>query len=430
MWAGIQRQLRAFEATYDQSAAMAASAPAAAAFASGSLALTLGVIGYTPSLRAHSGFEGAWVGVVIALVAGLTSFTAWRHGCRGPVGSAATLCDNALYASALFYAACRVTAYGYGLAFAGIEIVILCAIPAQVYGLSPQLFVVTAIPGALALAFGHPHELVALTIIIGYVVFWVVAYVTSLRRGHERQQLRLRAAVTASRQVADDSMETALASTLLGLGNFLHELKNHQTAVRANLSFIDQAADLEGETREALVDALASQDAQQTLIRTTIEQLQAKAKREEGEYSLVALLGSLAADVATITVHTDIERAQVSLRGERAHMGVVLTNLIRNAAQAGARNVWVEGRLDPSGRAVRIVVQDDGPGVPRDRWDSLFEPFGSSTKPDGTGLGLYLCRRYVELSGGTIAIEHGDRGGASFVVVVPGRLEAAANDES
>lgn len=428
MWAWVQRQLRAFEATYDVSAAMAASAPAGAAFAAGSLALTLGVIGYLPSLRHHSGFEGAWVGMVIAVIAGLTSYTAWRHGCRGPVGSAATLCDNALYASALFYAACRVTAYGYGIAFAGIEIVILCAIPAQVYGLSPQLFVVTAIPGALALAFGNPHELVALVIVIGYVVYWAVAYVTWMRRRYERQQLRLRAAVAASRQVADESMQTALGSTLLGLGHFLHELKNHQTAVRANLSFIGQAANLDDETREALADALASQDAQQALIRETIQQLQAKAKREEGEYTLAALLGSISTDVSGVAVHAAPEQGRVLLRGDLAHMGVVLTNLIRNAAQAGARNVWVEGRLDASGRGVRIVVQDDGPGVPRDRWDSLFEPFGSSTKPDGTGLGLYLCRRYVELGGGTITIDQGDRGGASFVVVVPGRLDSRTND--
>ena len=73
------------------------------------------------------------------------------------------------------------------------------------------------------------------------------------------------------------------------------------------------------------------------LSRDTIQQLPEQAKREEGDYSLAALLGSLSADVSTVTVHTALERAHVSLRGVRAHMGVVLTN------QAGAQSWPVTG---------------------------------------------------------------------------------------
>jgi signal transduction histidine kinase len=103
-------------------------------------------------------------------------------------------------------------------------------------------------------------------------------------------------------------------------------------------------------------------------------------------------------------------------------MHAVLQNLVRNAIQAGARTVHMETQLEPSGQAVSLTVHDDGPGIPESRTGRLFEAFTESTKIAGTGLGLYLCRRYVGLFGGTIEAGEGPLGGAAFRIRLPGKV--------
>ncbi|MGD8496932.1 MAG: ATP-binding protein [Gemmatimonadales bacterium] len=74
-------------------------------------------------------------------------------------------------------------------------------------------------------------------------------------------------------------------------------------------------------------------------------------------------------------------------------------------------------RGDP---AVAIVVSDDGPGVPEEIRGRLFEPFFTTKDPGkGTGLGLAVSARLIEGMGGTIEVEPGESGGASFRVLLP-----------
>jgi len=117
------------------------------------------------------------------------------------------------------------------------------------------------------------------------------------------------------------------------------------------------------------------------------------------------------------------------VQGNAEHFRVVMLNLIRNASQAGAQIVECQLRNEASGSAVRVTVSDDGSGIAEDRREHLFDSFALSEKPGGSGLGLYLIRRYVELLGGTIKVaERGSRGGASFVLMLPARL--TMNEES
>jgi signal transduction histidine kinase len=98
--------------------------------------------------------------------------------------------------------------------------------------------------------------------------------------------------------------------------------------------------------------------------------------------------------------------------------GEVLTNLLRNAAEAcqGKGHVEVHVTVD-QGRAA-IEVADDGPGVPQARREEIFKPFHSS-KEYGTGIGLAFSRKVVESHGGTIGLADRPGGGACFRVQVP-----------
>ena len=73
---------------------------------------------------------------------------------------------------------------------------------------------------------------------------------------------------------------------------------------------------------------------------------------------------------------------------------------------------------------VELVVEDDGPGVPDELKDVLFEPFrqGEESSGRGMGIGLSLVQRFAELHGGTARIEDAAAGGARFVVTLPGRI--------
>ena len=102
-------------------------------------------------------------------------------------------------------------------------------------------------------------------------------------------------------------------------------------------------------------------------------------------------------------------------------------NLVDNAVEAvgGAGAVTVETIWLPESRRTRIIVADDGPGIPAEDKERLFLPY-FSTKAGGTGLGLPIVHQIVTDHGGTIWVEDAVPQGTRFVVELPvGRLAAA-----
>ncbi len=106
---------------------------------------------------------------------------------------------------------------------------------------------------------------------------------------------------------------------------------------------------------------------------------------------------------------------------DRGLLMQTLLNLVRNAGEAMAGTGTLRIAIEPAERWVRIVVADDGPGIPADRAESIFAPF-FTTKERGTGLGLAVARAAVAAHGGTLAVRPRptpDARGAVFVVTLP-----------
>lgn len=115
----------------------------------------------------------------------------------------------------------------------------------------------------------------------------------------------------------------------------------------------------------------------------------------------------------------DLPPEPVPLRADPVEMEQVAFNLLRNALEAlrdrPAGQARVTLRSD-AGKAV-LTIRDNGPGIAPDLRARLFTPF-TTTRPDGTGLGLALSQRLVERAGGEIALEDSAEG-AGFRITLP-----------
>jgi signal transduction histidine kinase len=115
----------------------------------------------------------------------------------------------------------------------------------------------------------------------------------------------------------------------------------------------------------------------------------------------------------------------------RQLLGNLLVNAVDAMADGGSLQVRVAtGRDWSNGRdgreSVRITVADNGSGIPHDKLRQVFEPFYTTKKDSGTGLGLWVSRGIVQKHGGSIRVRSrvGDRAtGTVFVIFLPQQIE-------
>jgi two-component system, sensor histidine kinase ChiS len=170
--------------------------------------------------------------------------------------------------------------------------------------------------------------------------------------------------------------------------------------------------------------------------RKIFKMVESLLERGKGEQARVALdaqlldVGQVARDCTfelqilaseraiTLKAHTP-ERLPVM--GDELKLREVLQNLITNALEHAPQRgaVLVEGEVlhRPDGPAVKIRVQDDGPGMPEDQMHLVFDRYRHG--PGGTGLGLAICKEFVEIHGGEIWAERPAEGGCAFVFTLP-----------
>lgn len=130
---------------------------------------------------------------------------------------------------------------------------------------------------------------------------------------------------------------------------------------------------------------------------------------------VLGLVGPVASERG---VKLELQGEETWVEGDRARLEQVLLNLVRNAldAVAGQPNARVDVRVGRDGAGGRIVVSDNGPGVDPEIAARIFEPF-FTTKEMGTGLGMAIAHKIVELHGGEITLEAAE--GAAFELTLP-----------
>ncbi|HUB08587.1 MAG TPA: ATP-binding protein [Myxococcales bacterium] len=245
------------------------------------------------------------------------------------------------------------------------------------------------------------------------------------------------AAIAAQRELTDRTREWAQAERLLVLGELsatiTHEINNpvsyvgiNVTTARRQIDRLIQAGHPElVEVAETLADAGEGVDRIRQ-IAVDVRGLSHATTEECGPTDLKAALDS-AVRLANgrlkhvATLHVELPEGLRPVRANAGKLTQVLLNLLVNAADAVEEGQpqapAVEVRAEHTGDTLVVTVDDNGTGIPPHVKAKLFTPF-LTTKPagKGTGLGLALCKRYVESFGGTLEAADRPGGGARFVL--------------
>jgi len=128
--------------------------------------------------------------------------------------------------------------------------------------------------------------------------------------------------------------------------------------------------------------------------------------------------GARAASMADgCTLETDVHDDAAVVAGDL--LDDVLGNILTNAVEHGGPEPTIRVTTERDESIVRIHVADDGPGIPSEQREAVFEKGECGTESTGTGFGLYFVSVMVESYGGDIWVENSDLGGSEFVVELP-----------
>lgn len=255
--------------------------------------------------------------------------------------------------------------------------------------------------------------------------------------------LQLRRRRQAEREVAQRLRELGQATRLATLGELTaaisHEVNQPLGAILSNADAAEMLLEA-GEPRlDEVRDILAvirREDLRASRVVSRVRALLTKRPLERKSIALDTLIADTMAIVRFeaernhITLDAIGERLQVN--GDPVQLQQVLLNLLINAMDAvrdlpaARRRIVVRTSVDAEG-TIEVSVADDGPGIPADRIDKVFDSFFTS-KSDGIGLGLSLARTIVEAHGGRIRVENALAGGATFVVTLPNASADASED--
>ncbi len=250
--------------------------------------------------------------------------------------------------------------------------------------------------------------------------------------------------ITEKRQV-DEQIAQVQKMEAVGIlaGSVAHDFNNVLMTIIGNTELIK----LEAEDMEApddVRDSIEHIEIASRRARALIQQLLTFARQQPGQARRLELHHAVdealelirVSTPPSVTIEFRAEVKQAATDVDPTAFFQIVMNLCHNAVEAiGDRGGWIELLLDRVSRGskgglkklpkgalgtIRLEVSDNGPGIPKDIQERIFEPF-FSTKPvgKGTGLGLAIVRNWVEEAGGKVKLKSSPETGTCFTLLFP-----------
>lgn len=242
---------------------------------------------------------------------------------------------------------------------------------------------------------------------------------TDQKRIEERERQQQERLQATARLVAMGEMASSLA----------HELNQPLTAISSyaagTVNLIDNGNIGLTETRDILAKIQAQAQRAGQVIRRIYDFVR-RAEPKSEPCDLAAIIGETVALVELearrrkVRVVAQLADGLPTIVGDRVLLGQALFNLMKNGieAMAGSPDACLTVHADADAEQAVIAIADRGPGVSAEAAKALFEPF-YTTKAEGMGMGLNICRSIVEAHQGRLWLEPNPGGGSVFSVSLP-----------
>src|SRR5258708_27021487 len=255
------------------------------------------------------------------------------------------------------------------------------------------------------------------------LVYAVARDITEIRIAEEQLRAARRELAAVSRQTMMGEMTASIA----------HEIKQPLAAIVANAYAGSQwlnRAEPEIDAVREILKQIGNEANRANDVIAGIRSMFGKDRHEKSAVSVTDLVGKVLA-----LVHGELQSHQVSLRNEMLHdlpqvmaervllLQQVFVNLIMNAVDAMSavtdreRILTIKSKMYES-HHVQIMLEDTGTGIDPSHMERIFDAF-FTTKSDGMGIGLSICRSIIESHGGRLSASPGHPHGSAFEVVLP-----------
>ena len=253
--------------------------------------------------------------------------------------------------------------------------------------------------------------------------------VTERKRAQEEHE-RLRQLEADLAHVNRMSIMGELAASLAH--EILHPIATTRNNARAGSRFLEMDPPNLAEVKEALACVVRDADRAKEIVGRMRDHIQKAPPRRE-PFDLNEAIHEVIATVrSTIDQNRVAVRARLTeklnrVRADRVQLQQVVMNLILNAIEAmssveeGARELSIATKQVHT-NAILVAVQDSGPGIDPERFEKVFAPF-YTTKTDGIGMGLSICRSIIAAHGGRLWAEANCPRGATFQFTLPAGLD-------
>ncbi len=276
--------------------------------------------------------------------------------------------------------------------------------------------------------------------IVLFMIFGAVAglLIDRVNRERERNRRIAEQLVEANEELHSTFQRMRLLDRLSALGalsaGIAHEIRNPLGGVSGAVEILDSMTTPDDERHEFVgivkkeIDRISTIVTRQLdLVRTDPpERVPCDVVRVID--SVVDLVRKQAADQG-VAVEVRMDDAIPTIEADEQGLRQAILNLMINGIQAMPRGGEVRVFLHFDRDRVRIIVEDEGPGLTAEALEHAFDPF-YTTKHGGTGLGLSIAFQIVDQQGGDLRVENRDAGGARFTLELPqdpARLDAVEN---